>query len=372
MSSLHVGVVARTLNLHHVRGTGRYVYEVLRNSRSNEGLRWSAYAHNPAMPLHLPPNFQGPRHVFDQRGNRFHLWEQWALPRRLRADGVQLLFCADNTAPIWQPVPTVVTIHDAVPWAEPAVNALEHHYLHHVQEVALRRCAHVITISESSRRDIEARWPSVAGRLTVIPHGIADEFFEPLTTALPAPLLSALGGAPYLAYLGGPMPRKRFDWALDLLARLSERPDLHLVACGFAAGTAPKPEQLPEPVRGRVHFAPFLSDLELVALFRGAQAALYPTLYEGFGFPAIEAQAASTPVLFSKVSSLVDLVGPLSWNPEPQDVAAWLADLRSALALSPAQRAERAADAREWAQGFSWQRSAERHQALFQKVAAGA
>jgi len=365
--NLHVGMVARTLNVRHLRGTGRYVQELLRNTQPGDHLQWTAYGHNPALPFRVPEALRGRADVFNFRGDRFQLWEQLGLPLRVRGAGVQLLHCAENTAPIWQPVPTIVTIHDTVPWEEDT-HGLDHRYLHDVQRMALRRCAHVITISESSRRDIAARWPFLADRLTVIPHGIADEFFSDVQAPLPAVLQQALGASPYLVYLGGAQARKRFDWALELLARCGHE-DLHLVGCGFGAGTAPL-ERVPPALRGRVHFAPFLEDRELVALYRGARAALYPTLYEGFGFPAVEAQAAGTPVLFSPVSSLVDLVGPLSWTQPAQDFEAWLASLKEVLALPAAARAQRAAEAVAWTRRFSWRSSVERHFEVYREVLA--
>lgn len=363
--NLHVAMAARTLNVRHLRGTGRYVQELLRNTHAGDQLRWTAYGHDPALPFRVPEGLLGSAEVFEFRGDRFHLWEQLGLPLKLRQGPAQLLHCAENTAPIWQPVPTIVTIHDTVPWEEEA-QGLHRFYMHDVQRQALRRCAHVITISESSRRDIVARWPFLADRLTVIPHGIADEFFSDARAPLPAALQQSLGSSPYLLYLGGAQPRKRFDWALELLAR-SGHDDLHLVGCGFGAGTAPL-ERVPEALRGRVHFAPFLEDSELVTLYRGARAAIYPTLYEGFGFPAVEAQAAGTPVLFSPVSSLVDLVGPLAWTNEPQDFDAWLASLREVLALSAEARAQRAAAAVAWVRGFSWRSSVERHFEVYREV----
>jgi glycosyltransferase involved in cell wall biosynthesis len=235
-----------------------------------------------------------------------------------------------------------------------------------VQALAYSRCAAVITISESSKRDIAARWPVLADRLTVIPHGISDEFFEESRGSIPPVLLQALGNSPYLLFMGGPQPRKRFAWALELLAQCG-REDLHLVGCGFGAGTAPL-DQVPMALRHRVHFAPFVEDSELVALYRGAQAAIYPTLYEGFGFPAVEAQAAGTPILFSPVSSLVDLIGPLAWPVEAHDFSAWLNALQVILALPTSARRELAAQGIEWARQFSWRRSVEGHFAVYHDV----
>ncbi len=368
--TLRVGIVARTLNVKHLRGTGRYVQELLRNTVETDDVRWTAYGHDPSTPFLVPSPLQGTTDVFDFRGDRFQLWEQLGLPWRVRRSGVQLLHCAENTVPIWQPVPTVVTIHDTVLWDEDRPTKLEQHYLHDVQGFAYARCAAVITISESSRRDIAARWPVLADRISVVPHGIADEFFQSTDVPLPDQLQHALGASPYLVYLGGAQPRKRFAWALELLGRCG-RDDLHLVACGFGAGTTAA-EQVPAALRGRVHFAPFVQDDILVKLYRGALAAVYPTLYEGFGFPAVEAQAAGTPVLFSPVSSLVDLVGPLAWPVEVGDMSAWLAALQEVSTLSTFARAERAARGVEWARQYSWRRSVEGHFAVFRDVLARA
>lgn len=366
--TMRLGIVARTLNVQHLRGTGRYVQELLRNTADSGDVHWTAYGHNPSAPFRVPSGWDGTAEVFDFRGDKFQLWEQLGLPWRVRRSGVQLLHCAENTVPIWQPVPTVVTIHDTVLWAEERPRWLERHYLQDVQGFALRRCAAVITISESSRRDIAHRWPALAERIRVVPHGIADEFFDTTRVAMPSGLEQSLGNAPYLLYLGGPQPRKRFAWALELLAHAG-RNDLHLVACGFAAGTTSS-QTIPQALQGRIHFAPFIEDSALVTLYRNAVAVLYPTLYEGFGFPAVEAQAAGTPVLFSPVSSLVALVGPLAWTAPAEDFPAWLAALRDVLSLPPQVRAELAVKGQDWARQFSWKRSVERHLEIFRDVLA--
>lgn len=366
--TLRVGIVAKTLNVQHLRGTGRYVQELLRNTAAKDDVQWTAYAQDPSRPFRVPSPLLGTTDVFDFPGDRFQLWEQIGLPRRIAQSDVALLHCAENTVPIWQPVPTIVTIHDTVLWEEERPTRLDQFYLHQVQGQGLRRCAAVITISENSKRDIAARWPELADRITVIPHGIADEFFEESSVPLPTILRQALGNSPYLLFLGGPQPRKRFGWALELLTQCG-REDLHLVACGFGAGTAPA-DQVPMALRHRVHFAPFVEDSELVTLYRGALAAIYPTLYEGFGFPAVEAQAAGTPILFSPVSSLVDLVGPLAWPVEAHDLAAWIVALNEILALPPSARSELATQGIEWARQFSWRRSVERHFVLYRDVLA--
>jgi alpha-1,3-rhamnosyl/mannosyltransferase len=365
---MRVGLVARCLNTHHIRGMGRYVFEMLKQSGDQADLEWRVYGDDPGTPLHTPPGLRGRADVFAFRGDRFHLWEQLGLPLHLRGGGVDVLHCTEGSLPWWQPVPTVVTLHDTLAWGEHAGDATSRVYFDKLLPAALARCAAIITISESSRRDIVAKWPALAHKLTVVPHGIGDEYFIDGPGALPGKLQAAVGSLPFLVYMGGPMARKRFDWAVQVLAA-SNRPDLHLVACGFGApARAAAQAALPQSLRQRVHFAPFLSDAELLALYRSAGAVLYPTLYEGFGFPAIEAQAAGVPAIFSAVGSLAELVGPLACVVDPNDMSAWVQAVQRALALAGSERTDLAAAARGWAQGFSWRQSFEQHLAVYRGV----
>jgi len=365
---MKIGLVARCLNTAHVRGMGKYVMELLRNS--SDDISWHLFADDPRHPLLHP---EGPRFtpdIFEFRGDRLRLWEQLGLPLRARRMPLSLLHCTEGALPLWQPLPTVVTLHDTLAFEERPDTVGQRLYWDHVVPAALRRAAHVITISDSSRRDILARWPELEPRLTVIYHGIETDYFEPPTAPIPPKLQEALGGAAYTVYLGGPMKRKRFDWALQVLAAQPD-PALKLVACGFGAGARDAARAaLPQELQGRVLFAEFLSDAELQALYAGAAAVLYPTLYEGFGFPAIEAQAAGVPVIFSPLGSLAELVGPLATLVPAEDLAAWAAALHEAATLPAEARAEKATRARAWAQGFRWAESWRKHLEVYRKVAA--
>ena len=103
-------------------------------------------------------------------------------------------------------------------------------------------------------------------------------------------------------------------------------------------------------------------------LYQNAAAVLYPTLYEGFGFPALEAQAAGTPVLMSALGSLAELAGPGAVVLEPEDREGWIAAARAAVA---AHRAGRRPDetARRWSRRFSWEASAAAHLAIYRQAA---
>ncbi|WP_373714810.1 glycosyltransferase family 4 protein [Roseateles sp.] len=349
---------------------GKYLLEMCSQARPEDGVAWTLFAQDARRPMHVPREQQVQIDRFDFPGDRFSLWEQVGLPRRAARHRLDVLHWAENTMAWWQPCPAVVTIHDTIPWEMDNDTRWQHWYWHRLMPAAFRRSAAIVTISESSRRDVLARWPDLESKLTVIPHGIESTYFEPQTYALPVTLTAALAGTRFAVYMGGPMKRKRFEWALQVLAAQAD-PTLKLVACGF--GTAARDTaraELPRELQGRVLFAEFLSDAELQALYRDAAVVLYPTLYEGFGFPAVEAQAAGVPVIFSPLGSLAELVGPLATVVPPDDLDAWAAAVNTALALGPEVRADQAAKARAWAAGFSWEASWRKHLDVYRKVAA--
>lgn len=363
---MNIGMVARCLNTPHVRGMGKYAMELLRNSSPD--VQWRLFADDSRYPILHPEGERFRPDLFEFRGDRFRFWEQIGLPMRTRRLPLSLLHCTEGALPLWQPLPTVVTLHDTLAFAERDDTLPERLYWDRVVPAALKRAAHVITISESSRRDILQRWPELAPRLTVIYHGIESSYFAPPTASVPALLQQHLHNAPYLVYLGGPMKRKRFDWALQVL---EAQPDsaLKLVACGFGADAREAARAaLPDALRGRVLFAEFLSDAELQAVYAGSVAVLYPTLYEGFGFPAIEAQASGVPAIFSPLGSLAELVGPLAHVVPADDLDAWVHAVQKSRSMPREAREAMASQARAWAQKFQWSDSWEQHLAVYRQV----
>jgi alpha-1,3-rhamnosyl/mannosyltransferase len=254
-------------------------------------------------------------------------------------------------------------------WDEHAEGKVETAYFERVLPAAMNKCAAIVTISESSENAILQRWPWFESKLSVIPHGIASEYFTDDRPELPESLQTQIGNAPYVIYLGGPIERKRFSWALEVIAHCKQN-SVKLIACGFGPGAKQNAcKNVPAELRDRVLFANFLSDSELLALYRGAQSVLYPTLYEGFGFPAVEAQAAGVPVIFSALGSLRELIGPLALVVPPFELDAWLNALTEALSMGD-RRAEKAQAARIWAGKFSWSQSFAKHLAVYRKAAA--
>src|SRR5574341_1854382 len=148
-----IAVDARDLNQGHLRGQGRYAQEIIQRMVRLHPVQWELCADRPDLPFHRPEVEACNVWLCDQRGYRWHAWEQLALPPRVRHVRADMLHCPGMRLPYWQPIPTVVTLHDAMPWLGNECGWPRGWYTDHVIPGALKQCAAVITVSQHSKRD---------------------------------------------------------------------------------------------------------------------------------------------------------------------------------------------------------------------------
>jgi glycosyltransferase involved in cell wall biosynthesis len=348
---LHVVADARCLNLEHLRGMGKCLWELVR--RSPPDVRWTLLSNRPDLTFHTPPSSPARVQIFELPGHRWHTWEQLALPLRARAAGGDVLYCPAMSLPWLQPLPTIVTLHDAMPWLFAEEGWPAGTYRDRVLPRAFHKCDALITDSEGSRRDIITLWPALAQKVRVVPIGVSEAYFDVEPAAARATVAEYGLTAPYLLYVGGGNPRKRLHLALEVFARLKSS-DVRLAVCGVEQrGWADILASTPAHVRSRVVMLPFIPEQTMPGLYAGALAVLYPTAYEGFGLPALEAQAAGTPVLFEAVNGLTELRGPGAIVVCGE--AEWVAALDQIVDTpSLADASARKQQMRAWSGGFSW------------------
>lgn len=250
-------------------------------------------------------------------------------------------------------VPTSVVVYDLVPFVEGAQSQARAARIERATiRPALRRAASLPCISRATLVDLERIFPNTAGRTLVTPLAADVSFAEPVSV----PGHPALD-KPYVLAVGTLEPRKNLERLLDawllLDPALRESHDLALVGPrGWDDDSiVAKAEAAHAKLLGRV------SDDELRALYAGASAFAYPSLYEGFGLPPLEAMAAGAPVLTSNVSSLPEVVGDAGLTVDPYDVQAIADGVRTLLTDTALAERLRAAG-RERAAGFSWDRTA--------------
>lgn len=363
---LRVAVDARCLNVEHLRGMGKALYQFISRTSASGAVEWHLLANRPDLPMHVP-NDDCHVSVFETRGYRFAAWEQYSLPAAARRVHADLLHAPATTGPWWQPVPTVITVHDTIPW-QTGEGMSPGFYRDRVLPAAYRRAGAIITDSHASRRDILARWPELKPKLHVISLGVDERYLEAVHDWEPVVIDDRVVPEPYLLYLGGAEPRKRLMWALQ--AWWSASGDATMVVCGLEAKAHDQiRNSVPRHARDRLWIAPYVSEDTMLRLYMRATAVLYPSLYEGFGMPVIEAQAVGTPVLFSEVGSLTELKGPAAVILPVDDLSAWVRMIEVLLqSHSPADRPDRIA--RAWASQYSWDAYTSRTLDVYAAVAA--
>ena len=351
---LRVAVDARCLNTDHVRGMGKSLFELIRRTTESGAIEWHLFGDRPDRPFHVPDR-RCRVEVIDTRGHRFTSWEQLELPRAARRIEADILHAPATSMPWWQPVPTVVTIHDTIPWQS---NQDPHwppgFYRDRLLPSAYHRAGAIITQSHTSRRDILARWPALEPRLHVISPGVDERYLEAEPEPGPIEIGDRVLSEPYLLFLGGADPRKRLTWALQAWWTSADARRAAFVVCGAEASTHDTIRRgVPRALQERLILAPFIAEEQMPRLYMHAAAVLYPSLYEGFGLPVIEAHAVGTPVLFSDAGSLAELKGPAAVVLPVDDLAAWS---RALDLIVQSRRTRHGPDriARAWAQQYSW------------------
>lgn len=236
-----------------------------------------------------------------------------------------------------------------------------------------RNAERVLAISSATAQDITAHLGIDAGRIdtALLARGAGIEGEGEAAT-----LHHRLGtkGAPYILSVGTLEPRKnqlRLVRAFEALA--ANFPEVHLVLAGGRGWKCEEIERaiLTSPAAQRIHRSGFLSSAELAKAYRQALVFAYPSLYEGFGLPILEAMAAGVPVLTSNVSSMPEVAGDAALLVDPTSTDQIQVAL-SRLLGEPALRAELARRGREREQLFSWRRCAEATIASYRKALGGA
>jgi glycosyltransferase involved in cell wall biosynthesis len=279
------------------------------------------------------------------------------LPRRARRRGLDLLHCPVGLAPVRSTVPVAVTVHDVMALERPdwftAANRVQQRL---VLGPAARRAAVVMTPSAFSRERAIECLRLERDRVVVTPWGV-DERFAP-GHAAPATLASLEIERPYLLTVGSLQPRKNLEAALAAFERLPGDEHELVVVGGRGWGDADLLERIRRsPASERVRLTGRVSDETLVELYRGAECFVFPSRYEGFGLPPLEAMACGTPVVSSERSSMPEVLGDAALLVDPDDVEALAAALEEVLA-SEERRAELGERGRRRAAGFTWRRTA--------------
>jgi glycosyltransferase involved in cell wall biosynthesis len=269
--------------------------------------------------------------------------------------------------------PTVITVHDLswirFPQTHPPERVAALNYLF---PRSLAIADHIITDAEFVRQEVISMFGIAADRITAIPLGVRAEFHQRTEVqCLPVLEKSGLKWRSYLLSVGTLEPRKNLRLALQAYAALPAqiRDRFPLVLVGMRGWLNSEIDSSLAPLieSGAVRIMGYLSDKELGDLYAGARMLIYPSLYEGFGLPPLEAMASGTPVIVSSASTLPEVVGDAGIVVDPHDATALCEAIRLLIEDQAAWLRYQAVGL-ERASHFSWQRCAEKTLAIYRQM----
>jgi glycosyltransferase involved in cell wall biosynthesis len=330
-------------------GDESYVSALLRElPRLDDELRFAAVTRNPER----VPN--GVEAIELQAGSQ--PWRMsWSFPRLLRRLQPTVAHFQHVVAAGYGGA-AVVTIHDLSFERDPKLmGSRDRFFFRTMVPRSVRRADRVIAVSERTKNDLVERYGVAGDRIAVIPNGVDDEF---------SPDGRGHNGSPYLLFVGALQARKDPLGAIEALSLAN--PDLRLVLVGPDKGAAAEARRLAARLglENRVEFAGHVEKSALAALYRGAKALVFPSRYEGFGLPVLEAMASGTPVVATSAGAIPEVAGDAAVLVEPGDPVALAGGIERALA--DRERLSRAG--LERARLYSWTETARHTLAVYRDL----
>ena len=343
------------------RGVGRYTREIVAAVRaaappswSFAGLSWTPVARRLGIE---PVLYPGPRRAIT-------FADRVMLPGLLRRAGVDLYHATAYPLPVGgvRGVALVLTVHDLVAELHPEALSVRHRFVFRRLFRSAAVAQRVITVSETTRRELLARYRVEPARVVAVHNGVTAAL------AADAPdLPRSRFPRPFVLYAGGLDALKNVPLLLRALELARRRhPDLSLVVVGE---DGPRAAALAARARrarlGRaVVVAGHVDDRLLAAAYAEATAFVFPSRYEGFGLPPLEAMAAGCPVVSTPCGALREVLGEAAWLASPDDPQEW-AHAISTLAADPEVRGRFVEAGRRRAAAFSWRRAGEETVAVY-------
>jgi len=264
------------------------------------------------------------------------LYEQFGLPRAIRRERIDVLFNPGFTGPAFCACPSVTVFHDLQHKRHPEYfRWFDLPFWRLLLWMSARRSRSLIAVSEATREDVKHFYGVDA---VVVQHGVEPAFFE---------LAKRREPQDYLLCVSTLHPHKNLERLIRVHAAMPDAPELVIAGLrGFAA------ERLEKSAHGRLRFTGWIPREELYELFRCARAFVYPSAFEGFGMPVLEAMAAGVPVACSDIRPLREVADGVVEFFDPESDVGMGEAIRRVL-----EEPERVAAARERAREFSWERA---------------
>lgn len=312
------------------------------------------------------------------------LWMQLGLPRELQRLQPDICHFTNHVAPLWLPYPFILTIHDMTLWLYPSYHPLRRLItMRPVIPSAARRAAAIVTVSHSAKADI-VRILGVPARKVRVIHEAPGKEFHPLEPGNGNAVERALDLAfvqeayhlpdQFILHVGTLEPRKNLVRLIEAFAILRKKEDTahHLVLVGQRGWKWQKIFAAIErlELENYVHYLDYVPGSCLPAMYNLADALVYPSLYEGFGLPVVEAMASGLPVITTARGALPEVAGDAALMVDPEEVESIAQGIHRLIADRGLHQSLRNRGL-ERAQRFSWSKTAEQTRQVYWEVASG-
>ena len=363
---MRIAIEAQRIFRRSKHGMDFVILEIIRclQKTDHKNEYWVFTAPGEDVCLQDTPNF----HIEVLGSGFYPLWEQVLLPRAVKRVKADILHCTSNTAPLFPPVPLIVTLHDVICLekeengsSKSLYQRMGRIYSRFVVPKIIRKCRKVVTVSKYEKERIIERLALEDEKVDVVYNGFGKEFNESAASDV----------RDYLLFLGATAPKKNTKGTLlaysiyleksrkKLPLKIADLSREHVKAYLDEIG---KPE-----IIDKIECTGYVPHDELPALYGGAEAFLYTSFRESFGIPQLEAMACLTPVVVSDRSALPEIAGPGAVYADPYDAES----IAHALLSMEADRQvwqDAVEYGRERIKMFSWEKSAEKMLAIYESL----
>lgn len=302
------------------------------------------------------------------------LWVQRTLPLILRQQGVQVYHALKHMGPLTPGCRSLLSLHEVGQYLEArTLPLMEHAYWRYLQPRSLRRVDHIIAVSGWVRDFVVSRLGVNGSRVSIVPLGVNPAFHDDPGPEARANAMKRLKiPTPYLLAVGNVSPKKNLGTIVTALARLKQDGiDIpHLVIAGGDGYRASEVYALAAEagLGDHVHRTGFVNTATLAALYREAETLVYPSLYESFGLPPIEAMACGCAVITSRKAAIPEITGGYAWYLKSPTDADELAAIIRRMRSNRREKRERIAAGRDWVRRYDWEKTARVTLDLYRRV----
>lgn len=303
----------------------------------------------------------------------FSLAQQWKIPRKLQPVDPDIYHSFTSFMPYRLSVPTVLAVHDLIPIHLPRYNSSRARlFFRFCMSLALRSTRRVISNSEATRRDFLDYYHLPEDKIVTIPLAAGEAFHPPIPQEISRVCSKFDLPESYILYLGSNKPHKNLPFLVEAWARIAgdhRSEDFKLVIAGNWDPRYPQARQLASrlDLSGSISFLGPIPDEDLPGLYGGASLFVFPSLFEGFGFPVLEAMACGTAVACSRTSSLPEVAGNAAVYFDPLDLDE-ISGVLPATWNDPALLQDLRERGLERVENFSWRRAARQTVQVYKEI----